>query len=60
MHIFHQGVTSTKAKKGNNAYFKISEQNPVSVKKITWYILNFQQSACRLPDESQGCAQQFL
>ena len=41
MLIFHQGVSSTKAKKGNSAYFKISEQNPVSVKKNTWYILNF-------------------
>ena len=38
---FHQGVSSTKAKKRNCAYFKISEQNPVSVKKNTWYILNF-------------------
>ena len=42
MLIFHQGVSSTKAKKRNSAYFKISEQNPVSVKiKIPWYILNF-------------------
>ena len=41
MLIFHQGVSSTKAKKRISAYFKISEQNPVSVKKITWYILNF-------------------
>ena len=41
MPSFHQGVSSTKAKKRNSAYFKISEQNPVSVKKITWYILNF-------------------
>ena len=41
MLIFHQGVSSTKAKKRNSAYFKISEQNPVSVKKNTWYILNF-------------------
>ena len=34
-------VSSTKAKQRNSAYFKISEQNPVSVKKNTWYILNF-------------------
>ena len=33
MLIFHQGVWSTKAKKRNSAYFKISEKNPVSVKK---------------------------
>ena len=42
MLIFHQGVSSTKAKERDNAYLKISEQNPVSVKKeITWCILNF-------------------
>ena len=42
MLIFHQGVSSTKAKKRNSAYLKISKQNPVSVKKkIAWYILNF-------------------
>ena len=42
MLIFHQGVSSTKAKKRDSAYFKISEQKPVSVKKKkTWYILNF-------------------
>ena len=41
MLIFHLGVSSTKGKKRNSAYFQISEQNPVSVKKITWYILNF-------------------
>ena len=43
MIIFHQGVSSTKAKKINSAYFNISEQNSVSVKKKnnnTWYILN--------------------
>ena len=40
--LIFQGVSSTKSKKRNSAYFKISEQNPVSVKKnITWYILNF-------------------
>ena len=33
MPIFHQGVSSTKAKKRNSAYFKILEQNPASVKK---------------------------
>ena len=34
--------SSTNAKKRNSAYFKISEQNPVSVKKKnTWYILYF-------------------
>ena len=41
MLIFHQGVSPTEAKKRDSAYFKISEQNPVSVKKNTWYILNF-------------------
>ena len=41
MLIFHQGISPTKPKKRNTAYFKISEQNPVSVKKNTWYILNF-------------------
>ena len=41
MLIFHQGVSSTKTKKRNSAYLKISKQNPVSVKKHTWYILNF-------------------
>ena len=39
--MLHQGVSSTKTKKINSAHFKISEQNPASVKKITWYILNF-------------------
>ena len=33
MLIFYQGVSSTKAKKGDSAYLKNSEQNPVSVKK---------------------------
>ena len=92
MLIFHQGVSSTKAKKrtksakmckqfnnlnrslkkmnkyifpkdGNSADFKISEQNPVSVKKKqTTYLIHSQlhQSAYRIPNESQGCAQQFL
>ena len=46
MLIFHQGVSSTKAKKRNNAYLEISKQNPVSVKKkIAWYILNFKVKA---------------
>ena len=45
MLIFHQGVSSTKAKKGNSAYFKISEQKAyISQRRITWYILNFMEA----------------
>ena len=40
-YFFYRGVSLTKAKMRNSAYFKISEQNPVSVKKNIWYILNF-------------------
>ena len=61
MLIFHQGVSSTKAKKGNSAYFKISEQKPISVKEELPD--TFSTSWKRLQDpkanESQGCAQQF-
>ena len=41
MGLFGAYFSSTKVKKRNSAYFKISEQNPVSVEKNTWYILNF-------------------
>ena len=56
----YQGVSSTKAKKRNSAYFKISEQNPVSVKKNYLIHSQLHRSACRIPNESQGCARQFL
>ena len=46
----------------NSADLKISEQNPVSVKRNQPYLIHPQLSwrACRIPNESQGCAQQFL
>ena len=60
MLIFHEGVSSNKAKKKNSAYFKISEQNPVSVKKKITDIFSTSSKRFQDPNESQGCAQQFL
>ena len=62
MLIFHQDVSSTKAKKRDSAYFKISEQNPVSVKKkkipdTFSTSSNSVSKSLQDPNESQGYAQ---
>ena len=57
---FYQGVSSTKAKKINSAHFKILEQNPASDKKKYLIHSQLHRNACRIPNESQGCAQQFF
>ena len=61
MLIFHQGVSSTKAKKRNRTYFKVSEQNPVSVKKRV--LDTFSTSSMRLQDlkrKSRLCSTIFI
>ena len=44
---FHQGVSSTKVKKRNSAYFQISNKILYQSKKNTWYILKFIEALAR-------------